>query len=51
MSKKLIKLNERELKPIRPTSPIISGVNDRSRRILLTPGDWSSGIMAYGSRM
>jgi hypothetical protein len=44
--KKIFKIDESKLKPKRGMSPIISGVN-RAPRILLIPGDCSSGIKAY----
>lgn len=44
--KKIFKIDESKLKPRRGMSPVISGVN-RAPRILLIPGDYSSGIKAY----
>ena len=43
---KIFKIDEKNLKPKRGMSPVISGVN-RAPRILLIPGDCSSGIRAY----
>ena len=46
MKGNIFKIDEKSLKPKRGMSPVISGVI-RAPRILLTPGDYSSGIRAY----
>lgn len=48
--KKIFKIDEANLKPIGPRDPQIYGVR-RAGNVLTDSGNWSSGIMAYGSRM
>ena len=50
MKGNIFKINELDLKPRRGMSPTITGVK-RAGRILITSGEYSSGIKAYEGRM
>lgn len=49
MKSNIFKIDETKLKPKRGMSPIITGVR-RADKILITPGEYSSGIKAYEGR-
>ena len=50
MKGNIFKIDENRLKPLGPRDPRIHGVR-RAGNVLTNYGNWSSGIMAYGSRM
>ena len=49
MKSNIFKIDETKLKPKRGMSPTISGVY-RAPRVLVTSGEYSSGIRAYDGR-
>ena len=50
MKGNIFKIDESKLKPKREMSPTISGVY-RAPRVLVTSGEYSSGIKAYEGRI